>query len=478
MSRSIKVFLPALVALTFAAIIALLLGLNLTGAAAPRELLDPGAIVRHLLPLARTVVNVSLAIMLGTLIFTLWALDPAHKEWEKALDLAAAAAGVLTVAGGVTLIVTFVDVSNQPFSAAPQFGASLAQFLIEFELGQLWLALVLLAALSSVLLFAIRGRRMLLVALVPAVLTTFPLAAQGHASGASGHSLAVNSIFMHILGAAVWLGGLLAVTLLAASSSNTRLQVLVRRYSVLALFASLAVALSGVVSGFIRLNSLNEVFTTGYGLLLLLKTVTLLTLIGFGAWQRLLLIKRLEQQPKNYKFYWLALILELAVMGAASGFAAALGRSATPAAITPARDINPEISPAEYLTGDPLPPEFNAASIFTVWKFDLLWATVACGSILLYLYGVWVLRARGDSWHLGRTVSWCTGMLLLGFVTNGFLNAYEAYLFSLHMLGHMFLTMLIPMLLVLGAPVTLLLRAAPKRKDNSWGCPRMGFMAG
>lgn len=447
----------------------LLLGLQVGGAAAPRELLDPGAVVRYLLPAARTVVNVSLAAMLGTLILTLWALDPKRPEWGKALDFAAAAAGVLTVAGGVTLITTFIDVSSQPFSASAQFGASLAQFITEFELGILWLTLVLLSAVTSVLLFAIRGRRLLLVALVPAVLTTFPLAAQGHASGASGHSLAVNSIFMHLTGASIWLGGLLVLALLITTVDAARLPLIVRRYSVLALFAALMVFASGVVSGLTRLNSLAELTSTGYGLLLLLKTASLAALIGFGAWQRLRLIGRLEAAPESRKTYAWILAAELAVMGLASGFAGALGRSATPAAITPARELGATITPAEYLTGDPLPPELTFTSIFTVWKFDLLWAAVTFGGIGLYCYGVWILRRRGDKWPLGRTVSWVSGMLLLGYVTNGFLNAYEAYLFSLHMLGHMFLTMLIPLLLVLGAPVTLLLRAAAKRQDGSWG---------
>lgn len=469
MSRSVKVFAPALALLLGFTAAALLLGLQVGGAAAPRELLDPGAVVRYLLPAARTVVNVSLAAMLGTLILTLWALDPKRPEWGKALDFAAAAAGVLTVAGGVTLITTFVDVSSQPFSASAQFGASLAQFITEFELGILWLTLVLLAAVTSVLLFAIRGRRLLILALVPAVLTTFPLAAQGHASGASGHSLAVNSIFMHLTGASIWLGGLLVLALLISTVDAARLPLIVRRYSVLALFAALLVFASGVVSGLTRLNSLADLTGTGYGWLLLLKTASLAALIGFGAWQRLRLIGRLETAPESRKTYAWILAAELAVMGLASGFAGALGRSATPAAITPARELGATITPAEYLTGDPLPPELTFTSIFTVWKFDLLWAAVTFGGIGLYCYGVWILRRRGDKWPLGRTVSWVSGMLLLGYVTNGFLNAYEAYLFSLHMLGHMFLTMLIPLLLVLGAPVTLLLRAAAKRQDGSWG---------
>jgi putative copper resistance protein D len=46
---------------------------------------------------------------------------------------------------------------------------------------------------------------------------------------------------------------------------------------------------------------------------------------------------------------------------------------------------------------------------------------------------------------------------------------YGMYLFSVHMLGHMLLSMAVPVLLVLGGPVTLAARAIGNRNDGSWG---------
>jgi putative copper resistance protein D len=66
-------------------------------------------------------------------------------------------------------------------------------------------------------------------------------------------------------------------------------------------------------------------------------------------------------------------------------------------------------------------------------------------------------------------VLWIAGLLLLLWVTNGPINVYERYLFSVHMLGHMLLGMAIPVLLVLGAPITLALRTVRKRDDGSRG---------
>jgi cytochrome c oxidase assembly factor CtaG len=90
-------------------------------------------------------------------------------------------------------------------------------------------------------------------------------------------------------------------------------------------------------------------------------------------------------------------------------------------------------------------------------------------AIVFYLAGVWRLHRRGDRWPIHRTVLWIAGMLGILWVTNGPLNVYEQYLFSAHMMGHMLLSMAIPVLLVLSAPITLAMRAIRKRDDGSRG---------
>src|SRR5690606_13177779 len=49
------------------------------------------------------------------------------------------------------------------------------------------------------------------------------------------------------------------------------------------------------------------------------------------------------------------------------------------------------------------------------------------------------------------------------------INVYGDYLFSVHMIGHMLLGMVIPIALVAGAPVTLAARAINKRDDGTRG---------
>jgi len=109
-------------------------------------------------------------------------------------------------------------------------------------------------------------------------------------------------------------------------------------------------------------------------------------------------------------------------------------------------------------------PPFGLGQVFTGWGMDpvlfvlLVWVTGA------YLYGVWVLRSRGDAWPVGRTVAFVVaGMGTFGFATMSGLGAYDTALLSVHMVQHMLLSMVVPLFLALGAPVTLMLRTLPTR---------------
>ncbi|ARZ71428.1 cytochrome c oxidase assembly protein [Streptomyces sp. HU2014] len=81
--------------------------------------------------------------------------------------------------------------------------------------------------------------------------------------------------------------------------------------------------------------------------------------------------------------------------------------------------------------------------------------------LALYGWGVVRLRMRGDAWPVGRTVAFVLGVLSVWLVMCTKLNDYGMVMFSVHMVQHMVISMLSPILLLLGAPVTLTLRALP-----------------
>jgi putative copper resistance protein D len=103
----------------------------------------------------------------------------------------------------------------------------------------------------------------------------------------------------------------------------------------------------------------------------------------------------------------------------------------------------------------------TAARLLLDWRFDLIFGTAALVLAAAYLAGVRRLRRRGDGWPVGRVLAWLGACAALLFASSSGIGKYGPAMFSVHMAEHMILSMLVPILLVLGAPVTLALRALP-----------------
>ncbi|WP_245208130.1 cytochrome c oxidase assembly protein [Sediminibacillus dalangtanensis] len=88
----------------------------------------------------------------------------------------------------------------------------------------------------------------------------------------------------------------------------------------------------------------------------------------------------------------------------------------------------------------------------------LLPFVLAC---FMYMIGVIYSARRQRRWSILRTCSWSAGCMLAGIAVAGPLAVLAQHSFFFHMLGHLLVGMLAPLLMVLGAPLTLLLRALP-----------------
>ncbi len=109
-------------------------------------------------------------------------------------------------------------------------------------------------------------------------------------------------------------------------------------------------------------------------------------------------------------------------------------------------------------------PRYTFWTTFTGWSLQPVAFVVTVWIAGLYLWGVATLRRRGDRWPVGRTLSFVlVGMGAFLFATSSGLGTYDDTLISVHMVQHMVLSMLVPMALALGAPVTLALRTLPAR---------------
>ena len=460
-SRALRAAGPAI--LVVAALAVMTWALAYGGGAAPLALGDPGPFVRWGLPTARLFVNLSAAGMVGVLVTALFTLKAGEREFDLALDAASISAAVFTVSAAATGFLTFVDAFNPAIDAGPEFGAQLGRFLVQTELGRTWLIATIAGAVLTVLTFAVRSWTATLFVAILALAALVPMGTQGHSGDEANHHEAMIALILHIIAAAVWLGGLVLMVLVRPILGRDRTAIALTRYSSIALAAFVVVAISGIVRAVIGLRTW-DALVSPYGVILGVKVVALIALGALGAWYRRRLISRMGEDAASRRF-WTLVVLELALMGAAAGAATALARTPPPAASTaPALP-----TPAERLTGAPLPPELTAIHWLTSWNIDLLWAFAAGFGVFLYLAGVWRLRRRGDAWPIYRTILWVAGLGLLVWVTGGVVNVYQDYLFSMHMVGHMLLTMAIPILLVAGAPVTLAARAIHKRGDGTRG---------
>lgn len=108
------------------------------------------------------------------------------------------------------------------------------------------------------------------------------------------------------------------------------------------------------------------------------------------------------------------------------------------------------------------PPPLVGGRYLTSWQFDPVVVVALVLTAGLYLWASGRLRRRGDAWPVGRDVAFIGGGL--GTIALAILwwpGVYDDTLFWAHMGQHMLLSMLAPIFLALGAPVTLVLRTLP-----------------
>ncbi|QDG89972.1 cytochrome c oxidase assembly protein [Pseudarthrobacter sp. NIBRBAC000502770] len=484
------------VAWQVAGLAALFLGLAaaliFSGESAARSVADPGALVRWGLPISKAIHNVSLATVVGGLIFAVGILPknlngrgrdrekagsgaPEHPAFTRVLAVAAVAGAVWTLSAIAVLVLTYADVAGQGLSGDPAFTQALVYFMTDIDTGRAWLAVTIIAAIVTTALFGVRSLGGLALTLILALIGLVPTALIGHSSSSSDHEGAINSLGLHLLGVSTWVGGIIILALLSgiltgpkAGAASDITEPTLKRFSTLAGFAFVLVFASGIINAAIRVTSWHDLFGSAYGQLILAKTAGAVVLGGIGFMHRQWVIPQLGRKGatmSSRRVLWQLILAELLVMGATSGIAVALGRSAPPQPT----ELAPNASPAFILSGYELPPELTSERWLTEWRLDWIWVGVALFGLVAYFLGVARIRRRGDSWQWFRSVNWVIGLVVLTYITSGPPSVYGRILFSAHMVDHMALTMVAPIFLVLGAPVTLALRALPARGDGSRG---------
>ncbi|MGL3807054.1 cytochrome c oxidase assembly protein [Paeniglutamicibacter sp. R2-26] len=464
------------------------------GTSAASQLGDPGAFVRWALPVAKATHHTAMSITIAALVFAAAILPrstkprrpaqgehdtdggKAHPAFVRAMNLAAASGMVWTLSAAAVLVFSFWDLVGKPMSLDPTYTTAMLDFVLQISVGRAWAWMIVIAAITSSLAFGVRSPAWVGATAAFSLTGVLPMSLIGHAAGGDDHWGAVNAIGLHLVGVSLWFGGIAVLAVLApllqgkapgrhGATTPVLAGTVLHRFSALATLSIFLVAGSGVVSASIRVTSWDQL-NSPYGWLVIAKAVATLGLGALGLAHRRYVIPRLEAGRFGVlNAAWRVVGVEALIMAVAMALGTVLARTAPP---TP--DSPPETpTPARLLSGYELPPELTGESWLTVWRFDWLWVAIILILAALYVNAMVKLHRRGDKWPILRLAAWLVGLVALFYITSGAPAVYGMVLFSMHMVDHMALTMVAPMFLVMGAPVTLALKALAPRSDGTRG---------
>lgn len=261
---------------------------------------------------------------------------------------------------------------------------------------------------------------------------------ESHGSGAGNHMLAIGLVIVHVAAISLWFGGVIALFLMSKSDR----EIARKRFTPLALWCVSAIALTGVVNAFIRIESFANI-RSDYGVLVILKTGIFIFVLALAAYSR----KKLGEQNFTKQ-----LIQELILLTTVLVLGVFLGQGEPPAHSS--ADVVEAI-------GIKMPESPTLSRLLFEYEPDGLFLALLILAVALYVKGVMILSKRGDKWPIGRTVAFALGITAIDYAVNGGLGVYAQVAFSFHMISHMVLATLAPIGIVLGAPITLALRTLP-----------------
>ncbi len=372
----------------------------------------------------------------------------------RALALIAAAVWLVSTLGSL-----FIEIANLlSTSLVASFDpAVINSFISQTALGKTY-AIELVAAV--IVFAALTGIRKTTGAFAALVITFIGLLApifEGHASSLGNHGLAIGSMLFHVIFISLWVGG--AIGLIAISPRER--EEAIPRFSALALWSVVAIALSGTANAWTRMNFASA-WSTRYGAIVLLKIFLTIILIFIGYQHRKFIAAKVGVTQKVFRLLCGEVLLMITVVSLGGWLS------------TSEHPENPSdtgaVSAAQTITGLPMPKPPTLSRIIWAYSPDGFFLGLLILATALYIKGVLVLARRGDKWPVGRTVAFICGVGSVDFATSGGLGLYAHFAFSFHMIAHMILGMIAPIGFILSAPITLALRTLPQgRSDNERG---------
>ena len=356
----------------------------------------------------------------------------------------------------IFILIQIAYLLEQPISASFDLTV-IRSYLTQTSVGKSYL--VQLLGVLIVLLIPLKKVLSTYISLIIALIAITAPIFQSHGTSSSHHGLAIGALVIHVIALSFWVGGLFGLTQLSKAQKLIALP----RFSELALWSAITVVITGAATAWTRLDSISS-WQSKYGAITILKIFLAFTLIGFGALHRRWIIK--SDFPSVFRL----ISGEIVIM-----FVTVFVGSWLSTVAPPTREI--KSSQALLITGIQMPPAPTFSNILLAYDADGLMLGLLIIAVALYIKGVVILRKRGDTWPVGRTIAFALGISMVDFATSGGLGVYSHFAFSNHMMAHMFLGMIAPIGIVLGAPITLALRTLPQARNKDERGVRGSFIA-
>ena len=356
----------------------------------------------------------------------------------------------------IFILIQIAYLLEQPISSSFDLTV-IRSYLTQTSVGKSYL--VQLLGVLIVLLIPLKKVLSTYISLIIALIAITAPIFQSHGTSSSHHGLAIGALVIHVIALSFWVGGLFGLTQLSKAQKLIALP----RFSELALWSAITVAITGAATAWTRLDSISS-WQSKYGAITILKIFLAFTLIGFGALHRRWIIK--SDFPSVFRL----ISGEIVIM-----FVTVFVGSWLSTVAPPTREI--KSSQALLITGIQMPPAPTFSNILLAYDADGLMLGLLIIAVALYIKGVVILRKRGDTWPVGRTIAFALGISMVDFATSGGLGVYSHFAFSNHMMAHMFLGMIAPIGIVLGAPITLALRTLPQARNKDERGVRGSFIA-
>ena len=356
-------------------------------------------------------------------------------------------AGVWFLTSGFQIILTLANILGTSLGSALE-PTTLSSFVRQIDLGRFLAFQTLLAGVVFICLGFIRRVLPATILLGISLLALVAPVFQSHSAASGSHSLAIGSLVVHVVALSLWVGGVFALVLL----KDVDRKVALPRFSQLALWAAIAVVASGLINAWTRLNFASA-WTSSYARIVIAKSLLTIVLLVIGFRNRKALAK---SDKTGWNLLSRVILVEALIMGAVVALGSWLSGTRPP--VGEEQPFNAALA----IVGYPTPEAPNLMRMLTLYNPDALIIGVLITIVALYIKGVVILKKRGDSWPVGRTISFALGVAVLDFATSGGLGVYALFSFEYHMIAHMVIGMVAPIGLVLGAPITLALRTLPQ----------------